>query len=49
MTASLQPLTKAGSTPKITRETIGGVIRSWFKFLPKSVIAASSALAFNSA
>ena len=47
-TASLQPVRNAGSQPKTTFPAIGGCNSSCSKFLPKTLIAPSSAFSVRS-
>ena len=47
-TASLHPVRNAGSHPSTFLPAIGGCIKSCSKFLPKTLIAPSSAFSVNS-
>ena len=46
--ASLQPVRKAGSHPRTVFPAIGGCMRSCSRFLPKTVMALSSAFSVSS-
>ena len=49
MTANLQPVLKAGSTPKTILPLSGACNNKFFKFNPKILIACASAFSFSSA
>ena len=49
ITANLQPVLKAGSNPNTVLLFIGGCINKFFKFVPKFLMALSSATSVKSA